>query len=122
MDTIGTRLKSLRTSVDISQKALAALTGVTQSAINRYENGQSEPAYRVLLWYADYFDVSLDYIFCRTDSPQGKLYNHEPNVLKEKMENKADWEQFVQACFEPNSPMNAKLKEAILNMAGGVEE
>lgn len=122
MDTIGTRLKLLRTSVNLSQKALAELTGVTQSAINRYENDQSEPAYRVLLWYADYFDVSLDYIFCRTDSPQGKLYKHEPNALKEKMENKADWEQFVQACFEPNSPMNAKLKEAILNMAGGVEE
>jgi transcriptional regulator with XRE-family HTH domain len=48
------------------------LTGTNQPNINRYENGHTVPPLDILLWYADYFDVSLDYIFGRTDEPQGK--------------------------------------------------
>lgn len=36
-----------------------------------------------MLWYADFFDVSLDYIFGRTDKPQGKLYENQPKVVFE---------------------------------------
>jgi len=116
MDTIGTRLRALRAITGLSQQAFADLAGSKQSTINRYENDESELPYRMLLWYADYFDVSLDYIFCRTDDPQGKLYKNESLALRERVANKAEWRQFIEACFEPNSPMNAKLKEAIINM------
>jgi transcriptional regulator with XRE-family HTH domain len=119
MSTVGERLRSLRHGIQLSQKAIAELQGVTQSAINRYENNESKPAFRVLLWYADYFDVSLDYLFCRTDNPQGKLYQYDPIVLKNRMANKRDWEEFIEACFDEGSPMNAKLKESLINMAGG---
>jgi transcriptional regulator with XRE-family HTH domain len=95
------------------------MVGVTQSAINRYENNQSEPVYRILVWYADYFDVSLDYILCRTDKPQGATFDYEPSAIKEKMRDKQAWMQFIEMCFDPNSPMNEKLKQAILNMSGG---
>jgi len=121
MDTYGSRLKSLRSAADLTQTKLASMIGVTQSAINRYENSQSEPIYRILNWYADHFDVSLDYILCRTDKPQGKVYEYEPNGIKEKMKDNREWAQFIEACFEPNSPMNEKLKQAILNMSGGAE-
>ena len=119
MNTIGNRLKLLRNTTTMSQTALAEQIHVTQSAVNRYENNESEPAYRILLWYADYFDVSLDYIFCRTDNPQGKLYQYQPEHLKAKMQNQEEWAQFVEGCFEEGSPMNAKLKEALFNMMGG---
>ena len=122
MPTIGTRLKELRATTGKSQQVFADLAGSTQSSINRFENNQSEAPYRVLRWYADYFDVSMDYIFGRTDSPQGKLYEYDPAVLKNKMTNKADWEQFVEACFEEGSPLNAKLKESLIKMAGGEPE
>ena len=118
MATVGERLRVLRKGVQFSQKAIAELQGVTQSAINRYENNESEPAFRIMLWYADYFDVSMDYLFCRTDKPQGKLYHYEPSSMKEKMKDKKEWEQFIEACFEPNTPMNEKLKQAILAMSG----
>ena len=119
MHTIGSRLKELRATTGKSQQAFAALAGTAQSSINRFENDQSEAPYRVLLWYADYFDVSMDYIYCRTDNPQGKMYDYDPAALKNKMENKADWEQFIQACFEEGSPLNTKLKESLIKMAGG---
>ncbi len=122
MPTIGTRLKELRSSINISQTELARLANSNQSSINRYENGQAEAPNKILLWYAEYFDVSMDYIFGRTDQPQGKLYEYQPEKIKEKMANKQGWNEFVEACFEPGSPMNEKLKEMILKMAGGDEE
>jgi len=118
MDTVGDRLRALRNTVHLSQKAIAGILGVTQSAINRYENNESEPVFRIMLWYADYFDVSMDYLFCRTDKPQGKLYHYEPSSMKEKMKDKREWAQFIEACFEAGSPMNEKLKQAILAMSG----
>lgn len=101
MNVVGSRLKSLRESMNSSQSNIAGMVGLTQSSINRYENGQAEAPYKVLLWYADYFDVSMDYIFGRTDQPQGKLYDYQPKKIKEKMTNRQDWNEFVKACFEP---------------------
>ena len=116
MFKIGTRLKELRMNIHISQTELAKLAGSNQSSINRYENDQSEASYKILLWYADYFDVSMDYIFGRTDQPQGKLYEYQPEKIKEKMANKQEWNEFVEACFDPGSPMNEKLKQTLANM------
>lgn len=122
MVTIGTRLRELRTSIHISQTELAKIAGSNQSSINRYEMDVAHVSARILLWYADYFDVSLDYIFGRTDQPQGKLYDYQPKKVREKLANQQDWNEFVEACFEPGSPMNEKLKEMIMNMAGGDKE
>lgn len=78
---IGQRLKVLRENTKVSQAKLAKANGkMVQSAVNRYENSQSEVPSDILLWYADYFDVSLDYIYGRCDSPQGKLYDFQPMV------------------------------------------
>ncbi len=119
MHTIGSRLKELRIITGKSQQAFADMSGSTQSSINRFENDQSEAPYRVLLWYANYFDVSMDYIYCRTDNPQGKLYTYTPETLKNRMKDKDEWAQFIAACFEEGSPLNAKLKESLINMIGG---
>ena len=112
MDTVGSRLKALRATTGLSQQALADIAGTKQSTINRYENDASEMPYSMLLWYADYFDVSLDYIFCRTDKPQGKGYEFRPKITKENEQMKA----FVEMCFDPKSPMNDKLKQTLLKM------
>jgi transcriptional regulator with XRE-family HTH domain len=95
------------------------LFGASQSTLNCYENDQSEAPYRVLLWYANYFDVSTDYLLCHTDNPQGKLYSCEPDALKKKYSNPAEWAQFIEACFYEGSPLNAKLKESLIKMVGG---
>ena len=116
MEIVGQRLRALRESVGLSQNKLAGMIGVRQSSINRYENGQSVPSIQTFRWYADYFDVSMDYIFGRTDKPQGKLYNYEPQFIRDKTENNQELRQFVEMCFDPKSPMNDKLKQTLMKM------
>ncbi len=109
MNEMGKRLRLLRQSIQTSQSKLAAMFGTTQSCINRYENGQATPPSELLVRYADTFDVSLDYIFGRTDQPEGKLYHNKPTTIPEN----TDMRRFIEMCFEPDSPMNRKLKEAL---------
>lgn len=74
MQKIAQRLKYLRESVNLSQAKIAALMGAAQASVNRYEDGQTTPPLKILLWYADFFDVSMDYIFARTEQPEGNVF------------------------------------------------
>ena len=112
MKAISQRLRALRDSIGIPQTKLAELSGSTQSSVNRYENGQSAPSLELLLWYAEYFDVSLDYIFGRTDKPEGKLYSFIPQYSDDN----ENFRQFIEMCFDPSSPMNGKLKQTLIEM------
>ena len=114
MSIVAERLKTLRECIGLSQKDLAGKLGISQSGVNRYENSQSEASYKTLLVYADYFDVSLDYIYGRTDQPQGKLYDFKPNI-----DDNEDMRLFIDMCFDPNSPMSGKLKDTLLQMMKG---
>ena len=112
MKEVGKRLKALRESLGLSQVKMAEALGSTQSSINRYENGQSTPPVALFRRYADYFDVSLDYILGRTDDPRGKLYGCKPKFA----DSDPELEKFVEMCFDPKSPMNSCLKETLLTM------
>ena len=63
------RLKELRQQRRISQIKLAMDLDTTQNTISRYENEIREADYRMLIRFADYFDVSIDYLLGRTDDP-----------------------------------------------------
>ena len=116
MQEVAQRLKSLRESVGVSQAKLAALMGATQASVNRYENGQSSPPLKILRWYADFFDVSLDYIFARTEQPEGKLYEHKPKVVEAITQDNKELRQFVDMCFDPASPVRKKLRETLTKL------
>jgi transcriptional regulator with XRE-family HTH domain len=116
---IGERLRDLRSKEQLSQMSIAKLIGANQASVNRYEKGITSPPLDFLLWFADYFDVSLDYIFGRTDVPQGKLYNYQPQPFKEKFEDKEQMKRFVEYCFEPGTAANEKLKAVLVDMLGG---
>lgn len=116
MQEVAQRLKSLRESVGVSQAKLAALMGATQASVNRYENGQSSPPLKILRWYADFFDVSLDYIFARTEQPDGKLYEHKPKVVEAITQDNKELRQFVDMCFDPTSPVSEKLRETLTKL------
>ena len=64
---VGVNLMQLRTAAKLTQDHIAKYLGVSQTAVHRYEWGEAEAPYRVLLLLADYYDVSLDYIFGRTE-------------------------------------------------------
>ena len=116
MQEIANRLKGLRESVNSSQAKLAALMGATQASVNRYENGQTTPPLKILLWYADFFDVSMDYIFARTEQPEGRLYEHKPKVIEAITQNNKELRQFVDMCFDPASPVSDKLRDMLVKM------
>ena len=63
------RLKELRQQRRISQIKLAMDLDTTQNTISRYENEIREADYRMLIRFADYFDVSIDYLLGRTENP-----------------------------------------------------
>ena len=117
-NNIGERLRDLRCKEQLSQMNIANLAGVNQASVNRYEKGSVSPSLDFLLWYADYFDVSLDYIFGRTEEPKGKLYNYQPQSFKEKFEDKEQLKRFVEYCFEPGTAANEKLKAVLVDMLG----
>ena len=64
------RLKELRRQRKITQLKLAMDLGMNQNSISRYESGEREADYRTLIRFADYFDVSIDYLLERTDNPK----------------------------------------------------
>ncbi len=64
------RLKEIRKSRGISQLKLAMDLNMNQNSISRYENGEREADYETLIRFADYFDVSIDYILERTNNPK----------------------------------------------------
>lgn len=63
------RLKELRIKRGISQLKLALDLNMNQNSISRYENGVREADYATLSKFADYFQVSVDYLLERTDNP-----------------------------------------------------
>ena len=64
------RLKELRKLRKISQLKLAMDLNMNQNSISRYETGEREADYDTLIKFADYFDVSIDYLLGRTDNPK----------------------------------------------------
>lgn len=116
MIELAQRLKYLRESVNLSQVKIAELMGATQASVNRYENGQTTPPLKVLLWYADFFDVSMDYIFARTENPEGRLYEHKPKVIEAITKDNKELRKFVDMCFDPSSPVSEKLRDILTEM------
>jgi len=75
MDTLSTRLKALRKEKGLTLEQVAKDFDTTAITISRYENGIRSPKGETLNALADYFDVSIDYLFARTN---------ERNSLSEK--------------------------------------
>ena len=111
-EKIGQRMRELRESARMSQTEVAKLCGSNQTTIYKMETGKTAPSVKILVWWADYFDVSMDYLTCRTDQPQGRLYECKPRLTASG----EDMRQFIEMCFDPASPYNARLKDTLLQM------
>ncbi|NHI49035.1 helix-turn-helix transcriptional regulator [Clostridium botulinum] len=67
MNTFGSRLRALREDNDLTSIELSEILNITARALNYYENDMREPSFPLLVKMADYFNVSLDYLLCRTN-------------------------------------------------------
>jgi len=63
----GDRLKELRKSQGLTQDDLAIAINVSRQSIGNYENYSVYPDLDILVKIADFFNISTDYILCRTD-------------------------------------------------------
>ena len=62
------RLKELRKRRKLSQLKLAMDLNMNQNTISRYENLERQADYETLIKFANYFDVTLDYLLGRTEN------------------------------------------------------
>ncbi len=69
MSTFSERLIQLRKGKGLSQIALSKEIGVSSRVYQTYEYGKTEPGMSNLVSIANFFDVSLDYLTGRTDTP-----------------------------------------------------
>lgn len=87
-------LKDLRIESNLTQKELAAKLKIGQSTIVGYEKGEREPTVTNLSLYADFFEVSLDFLTGReneygartatTAAPMGESMTTEERKLVEQ--------------------------------------
>lgn len=57
------RLKRLRQNEGLKQQELAEILGIKRNTYSDWENGKTEPRFDKLVKLADFFDVSLDWLF-----------------------------------------------------------
>ncbi|HHW62086.1 MAG TPA: helix-turn-helix transcriptional regulator [Syntrophomonadaceae bacterium] len=72
-DYLGPRIRNLRKAMQMSQKDLAEILGLSRSAVASYENGARYPDYSTLVKIASYFQVSVDYLL-GIDQKSNKSY------------------------------------------------
>lgn len=64
------RLRLLRTEKGVSQKQVAESLGITEVGYRNYETGRRKPTFDIMPGIADFFGVSTDYLFGRSDTPR----------------------------------------------------
>src|SRR5690625_5188551 len=62
MTTFGLRLRFFRKILALTQEELGKILNVSASTIGMYERGEREPAFKVLIHIAEYFETSIDYL------------------------------------------------------------
>ena len=61
------RLRAARRSRGLTLQKMADAAGVELRSYQRYEGGESEPAYAILVPIADALDVPVDFLLCRDE-------------------------------------------------------
>jgi transcriptional regulator with XRE-family HTH domain len=71
MSILGKRLKYLRDKFNYSQKRVADSIGISNVQLSRYESGDRNPDPELIAKFADFFDVTTDFLHGRTDEEIG---------------------------------------------------
>ena len=63
-----TRLRDLREDNDLTQEQCAKIAFISKNSYIRYENEERTPPLDTINTYAEYYNVSIDYIAMRTNT------------------------------------------------------
>ncbi len=83
----GEKLKQLRTKKSLTQIELAKIFSTSHATINRYEKGINEPDSKTITKFADFFNVSTDYLLDRTNIQNETIQSEDgldPNNIEYK--------------------------------------
>ncbi|HWR62541.1 MAG TPA: helix-turn-helix transcriptional regulator [Clostridia bacterium] len=111
---LGDRLKQLREEKKLTRDDLASELNVSYSAVSKYETNVRFPDKGTLIRLADFFDVSVDYLLCRSNiretaekilsdakegfmvsSPRG-IYRVDEELPPEALEELLKFKEFIQ--------------------------
>ena len=91
IETMGKRIAALRKERGVKQDELASFVGVSTQAVSKWENGGA-PDIELLPKIADFFSVSVDYLFGRSFTD----YSDMQSALIEKVNSAPPEQQFKQ--------------------------
>ncbi len=86
------RLKAIRYERRLSQSQVSKGTGINRLTYSSYEREKAEPNAEVLVRLADFYDVSVDYLTCRTDNPKG-VYAEQSDLQPAEIRTQTDIER-----------------------------
>lgn len=98
---IASKIKLLRKENRLTQKDVSDKIGINPLTYSNYEIERSEISIEVLVRLANLYNVSMDYLTCRTDNPKG-MYFYKDDSIDSKSESDDNIEARI-----------AKLEEAI---------
>jgi len=67
MEIFAKRLKELREERGLAKRAFALYLGINEKSYRRYELNTAEPTQEMMVKIADYFGVSMDFLYGRKD-------------------------------------------------------
>ena len=74
LECVRKRLIHLRKSNNLSQVQLAEIFATSQPNICRFERGNIDPSYDIIIKYMQFFKVTFDYLMCLTNDPHYALF------------------------------------------------
>ncbi len=106
------RLKELREQKGLTRKQVSQAVGLEASTYGKYEKGQRQPSYQILLALADFYCVSVDFLtgFSKTKEPLTQ--EHLTNTYSQIAE---DLGEDVQVMFHDITSFDDKEREELKN-------
>lgn len=87
----GDRLKELRICNELTQEELAKHFNTGKSSISNYEKNTRLPDANTIEKYADYFNVSVDYILGKTDIKNKDIMEKDLEKINKFMEDNKEY-------------------------------
>ena len=114
-DVFAGRLNDLVLKSGIQKKDCAAAIGVTKSAFSQFTTKKAVPSFDTLIFLADYFGVSIDYLVGRSDDPHTSSKSKEEVLLLQLPD---ELLPAYQAAKETNPEKLQEIIETFAKMAG----
>lgn len=81
---IGERIKELRIKNNMTQQDLAQIVGLTSTGVSYWESGKAKPDSTMINKLADYFNVSIDFLYGKNDLNSELNKDEEMSILFRK--------------------------------------